>query len=54
MFARDDRFSGSPMNIWGGSSLAYTDYDPCATIVCGSAALVERLVRDPEVETVIS
>ena len=50
----DERFLGSPTNIWGGSWLAYTDYDRCATIVCGSAALTDRLILDPAIETVAS
>ncbi|MEU2448537.1 hypothetical protein ABZ605_00490 [Streptomyces sp. NPDC012765] len=44
----------SPSNLWAQdrSWVLCTDYDLWATRVCGPVALVEALLRDPEVEAV--
>jgi hypothetical protein len=54
-FATDERFGGSPTNISPDdcSWLVYTDYDRSATQVSGSAALIDRLTQDSELETVV-
>jgi hypothetical protein len=51
-----DMSDPTPTNFWAedGSWLVYTDCDRCATQVVGSAALIERIARDPEIETVAS
>ena len=48
-----DDLDGTPSNIWPAdrSWLVYTDFDLWGTKVSGSAHLVERLVADPELET---
>jgi hypothetical protein len=50
----DARFLASPTYIWATdrSWLIHTDYDRCATQVSGSAALINRLIGDPEIEAV--
>jgi hypothetical protein len=55
LFSDDADFGGSPTNIWpeDGSWLVYTDWDLSATKVCGSPSLIDGLIQDSELETVV-
>ncbi len=49
-----DEVRSSPTNLWplDRSWFVYTDYDLWATKVSGSSNLIERIVNDPELESV--
>jgi hypothetical protein len=51
----EEELAGSPNNVWPDdrSWLTFTDEDLWATKVSGGAELVDRLIADTELETVL-
>jgi hypothetical protein len=51
----DERFPGSPSNIWpvDRAWFVYTDYDLSGTKVSGNANLIDSLLEDDDLETVV-